>query len=118
VASLSVSAGEASTTATVTLVGYDGTKTFGPTLRRTVSVGGNRELTLIRAEDHCGYQDPETFDRTRAAQIVPRFGATRRPVDFREGWRAKLFGLDVPQQIAGRAGEPIAITIVHQQLEG
>jgi len=30
--------------------------------------------------------------------------------------RAKLFGLDAPQQIGGPAGAPIPITVIHQQL--
>jgi hypothetical protein len=32
--------------------------------------------------------------------------------------RAKLLGLDGPQQFAGPAGGPIPITIIHQQIEG
>jgi DNA-binding CsgD family transcriptional regulator len=31
--------------------------------------------------------------------------------------RARLFGLDAPQRIAGPTGEPMAVTILHQQLE-
>src|SRR5262245_60858052 len=32
--------------------------------------------------------------------------------------RAKLLGLDGPQQFAGPEGAPIPITIIHQQIEG
>jgi hypothetical protein len=32
--------------------------------------------------------------------------------------RAKLFGLDAPTKIAGPAGEPMSIRIVHQELKG
>ena len=32
--------------------------------------------------------------------------------------RAKLLGLDGPQQFAGPDGGPVAITVIHQQIEG